>query len=54
MAFEGSSAPYYRDQAKRIRALAEQFSFPDIKEQLLTVAGQFDRLAEQCDLGLRR
>jgi hypothetical protein len=43
-----ASAQYYRDQAKRIRALAEQYSsFVDIKDQLLAIAGQFDRLAQR-------
>lgn len=54
MAFEGSSAQFYRDEAKRIRALAEQFQIPDLKDQMLTIASQFDRLAEQFEKGFRR
>ena len=47
MSFEGSSAEYYRDQARRIRELAEVTSLPDMKEQLGMIADQFDRLARQ-------
>jgi hypothetical protein len=47
MTFKVSSARYYRDQAKRIRALAEESIFPETKEQLLTVAAQFDQLGEE-------
>lgn len=54
MAFEGSPAQYYRNQAKRIRSLAEESKYPEIREQLLTIAAQFDRLAKQDDKGLRR
>ena len=54
MAFEGSSAQYYREEAKRIRALADRFTIPEFKEQMLAIASQFDRLAEQFEKGLRR
>jgi len=53
MAFEGSPAQFYRDQAKRIRALAEKSQYPEIIGQLLTIAAQFERLAKQYDQGLR-
>lgn len=52
MPFEASSAQYYRDEAARIRALAEVTTFPDMKAQLLMIADQFDRLAKQYELGL--
>jgi len=51
---EGLPAQYYRDQARRIRALAGASSLPDMKEQILTIADPFDRLAEQYEKGLRR
>jgi hypothetical protein len=54
MAFEGSSAQYYRDQASRIRALAETSTFPDTKDQMRTIASQYDRMAEQFEKGLLR
>lgn len=54
MPLEGSSAPFHQDEAQRIRALAEVSSLPDLNEQLLTIADQFDRLAEPYENGLRR
>jgi hypothetical protein len=51
---EGSSAQFYRDEAKRIRALAEASSLSDVKQQLRMIAEQFDRLAEQYEKALRR
>jgi len=52
----GSPAQYYRDQAKRIREIAATCKLPEIKEQLMTIADQFDRLAAQyaTDLYTRR
>ena len=54
MPLEGSAAQFYRDEAKRIRALADASSLADVKKQLLTIADEFDRLAEQYENGLRR
>ena len=54
MALDASAAQYYRDQAARIRALAEMTTLADMKAQLLMIADQFDRLARQYELGLRR
>ncbi len=54
MPLEGSSAQFYRNEAERIRRLAEETSLPDLKQQLLMIADQFDRLAKQYELGLRR
>ncbi|HKW53513.1 MAG TPA: hypothetical protein VJO12_07465 [Stellaceae bacterium] len=51
---EGSSAQFYREEARRIRALAEASSLSDMKQKLLMIAEQFERLAEQYELGLRR
>ncbi len=51
---EGSSAQYYRDEAKRICALAEGCHFPSTKQLLLAIADQYDRLAEQHEMGHRR
>lgn len=47
MPVEASSAQYYRDQAARIRALADMTTLPDLKAQLLMIADQFDQLAGQ-------
>ena len=41
-------------QAKRIRANAEQCTFPIIKAEMLTVAGQYDWIATQYDTFLHR
>jgi hypothetical protein len=54
MPLEGSSAQFYRDEARRIRALADASSLSDVKKQLLTIAEQFDRLADQYEKGRRR
>lgn len=51
---EGSPAQYYRDQATRIRAIAADCKLPEIKQQLLTIADQFDRLAAQHAKGIYR
>lgn len=51
MAFDGSSAPFYRDQARRIRDLAAQCVTMDIKEQLERVAEQYETLARQVETG---
>ena len=37
-----------------IRALAEESKYPEIREQLLTIAALVDRVAKQYDKGLRR
>jgi hypothetical protein len=39
----------YRDEAKRIRADAEAVHDPDVKKQLLTIAGQYERVAVSLD-----
>ncbi len=54
MPLEASAAQFYRDEAKRIRSLAEACTFPETKAQLLMIADQYDRLAEQYELRLRR
>lgn len=43
---EPNSAQDYRERAKRLRALAEDSSDPEIRTYLLTTAAQFDRLAD--------
>ncbi len=50
MPLEGPSAQSYRDKAGRIRALAEGFGVPDTKEQLLRIADQYERLAQQDEI----
>jgi hypothetical protein len=41
-----SRAAYYREQARQIRALIALVVSPDVKKELLTIAEQFERLAE--------
>jgi hypothetical protein len=45
MAFDGSRAQFYRDQARQIREIAEACVVPEIKEQLERVARQYEALA---------
>ena len=52
MAFDGSRAEFYRDQARRLHALAEACSLSDIKEQLERVAQQYEILARQVENGI--
>ena len=40
------SAVYYRDKAGTMRELAGRTKFPDTREQLLWIAGQYEQLAE--------
>jgi hypothetical protein len=40
-------AKRYREQAAKVRALAAESTVPNVKEQLLRVAAQFEALAEQ-------
>jgi hypothetical protein len=51
MAFDGSSAPYYRDQAERIREFATTCKSADIRDQLERIAVQFEHLAHQVERG---
>jgi hypothetical protein len=44
-------AARYREEAKAVRALAGQSPTPDIKRQLLEVAGRYERLAERAEKG---
>lgn len=44
---------YYREQAKRSRELAKKASEADIKAHLLSVAEQYDKLAEEVEAKLR-
>jgi hypothetical protein len=52
MAFDGSSAAFYREQARRIRELADRCVTMDIKEQLEHVAEQYETLARQVESGV--
>jgi hypothetical protein len=54
MTSDGSSAQFYREEARRIRAIAEASSLSDMKEKLLKSAEQFERLAEHYEKGLCR
>lgn len=51
MAFDGSRAQFYRDQARRILAVAEECASADIKDQLERIASQYETLARQVDAG---
>ena len=35
----------YRERAQRMRAQAADYPYPEIKEQLLKIAGEYERLA---------
>jgi len=52
MAFDGSRAEFYRDQACRLRALAKACKLSDIKEQLEHVAEEYETLAHQVEAGI--
>jgi hypothetical protein len=41
--------PYYRRRAEAVRAEAERAKFPEIREQLLHIAKQYDTVAIQAD-----
>jgi hypothetical protein len=51
MAFDGSRATFYRDQARRIREIAERCIISDIRDQLERVATQYETLARQVECG---
>jgi hypothetical protein len=40
----------YRERARRIRALADETTFPQIKSELLQVAVEYERLAAQAEI----
>jgi hypothetical protein len=44
-----SRANYYREQGRQIRALVTLVISPDVKQELLELAEQFERLATQAD-----
>jgi hypothetical protein len=44
---------YYREQAKRSRELARKASDADIKAHLLSVAEQYDKLAQETEVDPR-
>jgi hypothetical protein len=47
----GYTAQFYRDRARQMREVAEKCRDPEIKEQLLGIADQYDRLATSADQG---
>jgi hypothetical protein len=51
MAFDGSRAQFYREQAQRIREIADRCVIADIKDQLQRVTLQYDALARQVQTG---
>lgn len=44
-----SRAAYYREQARQIRALVALVIHPEVKQELLELADQFERLAASAD-----
>jgi hypothetical protein len=49
------AAPYYRKRADALRAEAARATFPEIREQLLDIAKQYERIAiEAEDLAVER
>jgi hypothetical protein len=51
MAFDGSRAAFYREQARRIREIADRCVIAEIKDQLEMVAKQYEHLAVSIDSG---
>ncbi|HLI22166.1 MAG TPA: hypothetical protein VKV32_13660 [Stellaceae bacterium] len=49
MAEGESRAASYRDQAKQIRALVNLVIHPEVKTELLELADQFERLADEAE-----
>ncbi|HEX5281331.1 MAG TPA: hypothetical protein VFW28_14735 [Micropepsaceae bacterium] len=46
-----NSASQYRARAQQLRMLAEQVDDPESRKLLLTVAGEYEELAEQAGRG---
>jgi len=44
-----TAAAQYRSTAAEVRAMAQDASTSDIRQELLILAAQFDRLAEQAE-----
>jgi hypothetical protein len=42
-------APYYRERAEAVRAEAARATFPEIRQQLLDIARQYERMAIQAE-----
>lgn len=49
MAEAGTRAASYREQARQIRALVNLVIHPEVKTELLELAEQFERLADQAE-----
>jgi hypothetical protein len=45
------SGGYYRQQAARVRRLAQEATMPALREHLAEVALQYERLAEEAEAG---
>jgi hypothetical protein len=43
------AAPYYRKRADALRAEAARATFPEIREQLLDIAKQYERIAIEAE-----
>jgi hypothetical protein len=46
---EPSRVGEYRSQSARLREMARQTRFPDVRVRLLTLAASFDRLADRAE-----
>jgi hypothetical protein len=51
MAFDGSRAQLYREQARRLREIAGACTIPEMHDQLMRIAWEYDKLARQVDKG---
>jgi hypothetical protein len=47
-------AEYYRRHLARVRQLAGEATTPAVREHLLDVAAQYERLADRADAAMRR
>ena len=45
----GAEADYYRELAEKVRELARQSPLPDVRQDLLELAGRFDEMAAQAE-----
>jgi hypothetical protein len=45
----GTRAEHYRAQSSKLRAMAATCDVPQLKQELLDLAAQYDRLAERAE-----
>lgn len=51
---ERNAAQHYRREATRLRALADESIFPEVKHDLADIAREYDALAQQREDNARR